>query len=85
VQVGTPLVGGVLAESLGWRSTFAALAIMCGIAAMTLLVCMRRETHQYFVLQRLAQMDLNAAHAMQEWDAVMAAPPKFDAPWIPIM
>jgi len=78
------MVGGVLARSLGWRSTFAALAILCVIFALALLLFMQRETHQYVVLQRLAKRDPQAASAMQEWDAVMACPPCFDAPWMPL-
>jgi len=79
------MVGGLLAHSFGWRSTFAALAILCAIFALALLLFMQRETHQYFVLKCLAKRDPQAASAMQEWDAVMASPPRFDAPWRPIM
>lgn len=82
MQVAAPLVGGVLAQSLGWRSTFAALAIMCGLAAMLLLVCMRRETHS---TMRLEKIDPDAAYAMEEWEAGIATPPQFVTPWTPIM
>lgn len=77
-------MGGALSQAFGWRSTFAALAIMCFILGLALASIMRRDTHQYFVLQRLAKTDPDTAEQLFEWDSVMATAPKFVAPWMPI-
>lgn len=44
----------------------------------------RTETHQHFVLQRLAKSDPEGAKGLQEWDAVNSTPPVFSAPWVPL-
>lgn len=77
-------MGGGLCHAFGWRSTFAALAVLCFVFGLGLLLIVRRETHQYLMLQRLAKRDPNAATHIDEWDAVMPAPPTFAAPWVPI-
>lgn len=80
----SPLVGGGLSKAFGWRSTFAALGIFCFLLALALLVFVRHETHQFYVFQRLAKSDREAAESMVEWEAVTANPPKLDAPWMPL-
>lgn len=45
-----PLVGGALSQALGWRSTFAAMAILGAVIDAALLLFME-ETHHYHVLQ----------------------------------
>lgn len=83
-QVISPPVGGALAQVFGWRSVFVPLAGICVLTGVLLLVSMRRETLPYFVLMRMAQKDPAAAADFQEWEEVMAHPPKFDAPWVPL-
>lgn len=83
-QVASPLVGGGLSKALGWRSTFAALAVLCFLFALALLLVMRQETHQRFVLLKLARCDPDKAAHITEWNTVMDVPLKFHAPWIPL-
>jgi predicted MFS family arabinose efflux permease len=77
-------VGGGLSQVFGWRSVFFALAALCCLNGLALLLLMRHETHHYFVLKRLAKKDPDAARGMKEWNSVMAAPPRFQAPWVPL-
>lgn len=80
----TPLAGGALANAFGWRSTFAALATSDCLFGLTLFLAMRQETHQRFLLQRLAKTDPDKAAAIVERDIIMAAPTRFEAPWMPL-
>lgn len=44
----------------------------------------RTETHQYFVLKKLAKSDPEGAKGLQEWDSVTSSPPVFSGPWVPL-
>lgn len=83
-QVMGPLLGGALSQVWGWRSTFMALAAFAGLAGAAVMLLIRTETHQHFVLKRLAKDDPDAAKSMQEWDSVISHPPVFSAPWVPL-
>jgi len=76
-----PLLGGGLAQALGWRSCFAALAIAGGaVLAAQLLVI--RETHHYYAARRIGRVEgEEAAAAIQE----EVHPPHFDAPHRPLV
>ncbi|KAF6260879.1 major facilitator superfamily domain-containing protein [Scenedesmus sp. NREL 46B-D3] len=78
-----PLLGGGLSGAFGWRSTFMALAAYGALAAALILACVP-ETHQYFVLRRLAQRKPAAAQAVKEREAIEAEPPVLHAPWVPL-
>lgn len=59
-----PIVGGILSQAFGWRSTFVLLAIMTGpIALFTLLVV--PETHQWFVVQRIDRVNESRTSSMK--------------------
>lgn len=83
-QVLGPVLGGALSQAWGWRSTFIALAAFTGLAGLAVVTLIRTETHQHFVLQRLAKTDREGAKGLQEWDAVTSTPPVFSAPWVPL-
>jgi hypothetical protein len=76
-------VGGALAQTFGWRSVFVPLAGICVLTGALLLIFMRRETHPYYVLTRLAKQGTDI-QGFEEWQEVMAHKPKFDAPWVPL-
>ena len=75
-----PIVGGVLAESCGWRSTFVFLA-MLNLPILLLLVYAVPETHPWWVLQSLEEKNAMKTNVVNE-DAVMvnaaAAEPQDD-------
>lgn len=68
----------------GWRSTFIALTAFSALSGLVVLLFIRKETHQYFVLRRLAKQDPDAAKRMQEWESVTSQAPVFHAPWVPL-
>jgi hypothetical protein len=78
------LLGGGLSQAFGWRSTFIALTVFCALCGVALLALVRRETHQYYVLQKLARRDPDAAKGLAEWESVTSLKPTFDAPWVPL-
>jgi MFS family permease len=84
MQIISALVGGAISQVFGWRYTFVPLAGLCLAIGLWLLFSMRQETHQYFVLKRIASVDPDKARRYQEWDEVMAHPPRFEAPWMPL-
>jgi predicted MFS family arabinose efflux permease len=84
MQILSPPVGGVISQVFGWRSTFVPLACLCLATGLWLLFSMRHETHQYFVLKRIASADPDKARRYQEWNDIMAHPPRFEAPWMPL-
>ncbi|GBF94820.1 MFS general substrate transporter [Raphidocelis subcapitata] len=69
-----PLLGGALSQGLGWRSTFAAMAICGGAIFLALLFFMEERI-------RTAEGDL-AASSIQE--ASHIPEPVFRAPWKPL-
>ncbi|GBF93552.1 hypothetical protein Rsub_06272 [Raphidocelis subcapitata] len=74
-----PLVGGGLSQALGWRSTFAAMAIFGALVLAALLLFME-ETHHHYVLHRIrSTRGEGAAAAIQEAPSIRR--PKFAAPW----
>ena len=85
-----PFVGGVLANTFGWRSTFISLAIMATISVLMILLFVP-ETHHYIVLQRLssdAEKDLKKRHPtkttfIREADTI--SKPIFRPPWGPFV
>lgn len=84
LQVIGPLLGGALSQAFGWRSTFIALTVFAALAGVVVFTLIRRETHQYFVLRKVARRDPSAAKGMQEWECVIGTPPVFNAPWVPL-
>jgi predicted MFS family arabinose efflux permease len=79
-----PLLGGALSQAWGWRSTFIALTAFAGLCGLVVVALVRTETHQYFVIKRLAQQDPERAKGLQEWESVTSEPPVFSAPWVPL-
>ena len=65
-----PIVGGVLAESCGWRSTFVFLAIL-NLPILLLLVYAVPETHPWWVLQSLEEKNAMKTNVANEDAAVM--------------
>lgn len=78
-----PLVGGILAQLFGWRSTMVALAVFAGCVITPLLVCGVPETHQHRVLRRLlaSHPELHVAEAQE----ILQQQPRFHAPWKPVL
>ncbi|UJR11336.1 hypothetical protein I4U23_015517 [Adineta vaga] len=56
----SPFIGGILANSFGWRSTFAALIIMAVISTIIILIFVP-ETHHYFITHR------SSRSLVQDW------------------
>jgi predicted MFS family arabinose efflux permease len=79
-----PLLGGALSQAWGWRSTFICLAVFAALAGLAVVLLIRTETHQYFVLQRLAKKDPETAKGLTEWGSVTSQVPVFHAPWVPL-
>lgn len=83
-QVMGPLLGGALSQVWGWRSTFIALTVFAALTGVVIVALIRTETHQYFVLKKLAARDPDHAKGLQEWEGVISHPPVFSAPWVPL-
>jgi predicted MFS family arabinose efflux permease len=79
-----PLLGGALSQVWGWRSTFIALTVFAGLTGLVIVALIRKETHQFFVLKKLAARDPDHAKGLQEWEGVTSHPPVFSAPWVPL-
>lgn len=79
-----PLLGGALSQVWGWRSTFIALTVFAALTGVVIVALIRKETHQYFVLKKLASRDPDHAKGLQEWEGVISHPPVFSAPWVPL-
>jgi predicted MFS family arabinose efflux permease len=74
-------MGGGLAQALGWRSNFAALAILGGaVLAAQLLVL--RETHHYYAVARVRRLEGEAAAAAIVGEVHV---PRFDPPYQPLL
>jgi MFS family permease len=78
-----PLLGGLLCQAFGWRSTFILLAAMAA-AVLPLLLLVVPETHQYLVLARLQKNDPAAAALIEEAAVISSHPPQFRMPWAPL-
>lgn len=76
-----PLIGGGLAQALGWRSTFAALAIFSAAAAAAQLLFLE-ETHHWFARERVRRLQGDAAAAALR-EEIHA--PRFDPPYAPLL
>ncbi|KAI8466824.1 MAG: major facilitator superfamily domain-containing protein [Monoraphidium minutum] len=77
-----PLLGGGLAQSLGWRSTFVAMAV-CGALVFVALLAFMEETHHHHILKKLQTKEgPMAVLAIREHSVIQQ--PKFRAPWKPL-
>jgi MFS family permease len=77
-----PLLGGGLSQALGWRSTFASMAVAGAVIWVALLAFME-ETHHHHVLKRIRTAE-GAAAASAIREARDIARPRFSAPWRPL-
>src|SRR5690242_16275308 len=70
-----PIIGGVLSQSFGWRSTFVLLAILT-VPVFIITFFTVPETHQYFVLQRIEECNSHkyAQHQAQQQTAAQDDP-----------
>ncbi|KAI8462244.1 MAG: major facilitator superfamily domain-containing protein [Monoraphidium minutum] len=57
-----PMLGGVLSQAFGWRSTFSAMAIL-GVVILLAVFLFLEETHHYHVLSRVKTVQGAAAWA----------------------
>ncbi|WIA12850.1 hypothetical protein OEZ85_006476 [Tetradesmus obliquus] len=80
-----PLLGGVLSDHFGWRSTFIFTTCMAGVVILPLLLFFLPETTQYRALRRLRATDPQTAAVIKEADSIEASPPRFRAPWYPVL
>ncbi|WIA13766.1 hypothetical protein OEZ85_007316 [Tetradesmus obliquus] len=76
-------LGGALSQRWGWRCCFILLVAADGLM-LPLLMTMVPETHQFFVVRRLRATNPEAARHLAEAEAIMAQPPVFSAPWVPL-
>lgn len=79
-----PLLGGVLSQNYGWRSTFICLAVFAGAVVLPLLVIVVPETLQYHVVRNMSRSDMTIVDSIVEAPGILQAKPKLTGPWAPL-
>uniref|UniRef100_A0A383WNC2 Major facilitator superfamily (MFS) profile domain-containing protein n=2 Tax=Tetradesmus obliquus TaxID=3088 RepID=A0A383WNC2_TETOB len=77
-----PLLGGLLCQDWGWRSSLIFMAAAAGVVVLPLLKLVVPETHQFLTVQRLRKANPEAASHLTDAEAIMSRPPTFRAPCV---